>query len=77
VEGQLTAALELLESEIDEAPDWSSAVDMNQADITTAVAWRFTQYVAPGTFAEARFPRLAAQSAQAEGFAEFRATDWA
>ena len=77
VHGQLRAAFEMLEAEVTEDVDWSSAADMNQADITTAVAWRFSQYVAAEGYAEARFPRLAARSARAEAFAEFRAADWA
>lgn len=77
VEGQLTAALEILEAEIDAAPAWRSALDMNQADITTAVTWRFTQYAVPARCGVDRFPRLAAQSATAEGFEEFRSADFA
>lgn len=77
VHGQLAAAYEMLEAEMDAEADWSSAADMNQADITAAVAWRFTQYVAPEGYAEIRFPHLAARSAKAEAFAEFRSTDWA
>jgi glutathione S-transferase len=77
VEGQLMAALELIESEIDDNPRWSAAADMNLADITTAIAWRFIQHAAPGSYAEAHFPRMAAQSARAETFPEFQAADWA
>ncbi|WP_421934821.1 glutathione S-transferase [Phenylobacterium sp.] len=77
VERQLKAALEMLETEIHRDPEWRSAGAMNQAEITTAVTWRFIQHVAPGSYAPERFPGLAAQSAQAEAFAEFQAADWA
>lgn len=45
---------------------------LDQAGLTTAVAWRFTQFTTPGAIDPDQFPRLAAWSAQAESTNEFR-----
>lgn len=44
-----------------------------QAEVTTAVAWRFTQLVTPDVISEAGYPRLVQLSRQAEELAEFKA----
>jgi glutathione S-transferase len=53
---------------------WLCAGRITQADITAAVAWRFTQYMLPGVLDAARYPALAALSARAETLPAFVAT---
>lgn len=76
VHGQLAAAYETLEAELAPEPTWSMASDMTQADLTLAVAWRFTQHVMAEAFPAARYPRLAAHSARAEALPEFQSTSF-
>jgi glutathione S-transferase len=73
VHGQLTSAYRLLEAEVRDAAPWLFAERPMQADITSAVAFRFTQDVLPGAIAMEAHPRLAALSARAESTPEFRA----
>jgi hypothetical protein len=47
-----------------------------QPQITTAVAWRFTQHNVPELVPAADFPRLAVLSARAETLPAFRETDF-
>src|SRR6185437_11194132 len=72
VSGQLLRAYGVLERE---APSgWLGGDTPNQADITVAVAWRFTQSRFPELVTAAAHPKLAAHSARAEKlpvFAEF------
>jgi glutathione S-transferase len=68
VEGQLLAAYDLLEAAYAAMPP---AARLMQAEITAAVAWRFTAGVLPGVIAPARCPALAALSAEAEARPEF------
>ena len=70
VEGQLLAAYDLLETAYAAMP---SPERLMQADITAAVAWRFTAGVLPGVVEPARCPALAALSAAAEARPEFLA----
>ena len=77
VSGQLLAAYRLLEREITAAGDgFLFGARPLQADITAAVAWRFTRSVAPDRLAPADFPALAEFSARAERLPEFVATDF-
>jgi len=46
---------------------------MDQAGITTAVAWHFTQRMLPDVVQAEEFPTLAAYSAAAEALPEFLA----
>jgi len=64
----LLAAYDLLEAAYAAMP---AATRLMQADITAAVAWRFTAGVLPGVIAPARCPALAALSAEAEARPEF------
>lgn len=69
VTGQLLAAydgLELAQKKI--APD-SGTID--QAAISAAVAWQFTQVMLPGLVPVANYPRMQMLSAKAEALAEF------
>lgn len=72
VQGQLAAAYRMLEREIGDARPWLFGEDQTQADITSAVAWRFTQLVLPGVVAAEAHPSLAALSARAEKTESFR-----
>jgi glutathione S-transferase len=74
VVGQLRRAYAALEAEI--PGDWVSGEDLMQPQITTAVAWRFTQHTSPGRIAAADFPKLAALSARAEALPAFRETNF-
>ena len=47
-----------------------------QPQVTTAVAWRFTQHTSPGRLAAAEFSRLVALSARAESLPVFRETNF-
>jgi glutathione S-transferase len=73
VTGQLLAAYEGLEHElgITTLPATSSTID--QAGVTLAVAWHFTQQMLPEVVAAERFPRLMAYSTLAEALPEFAA----
>jgi len=74
VKGQLWAAYRLLEQEIAEPDAWLSEDRPMQADVTVAVAWRFTQFVQPDLVSAKDHPRLAAFSARAEALPEFAST---
>jgi glutathione S-transferase len=75
VQGQLLAAYGALEKEAGE--DWFTGEPLMQPQITTAVAWRFTQHVAPELVPVGDFPRLAVLSQRAEALPPFRETDYA
>jgi glutathione S-transferase len=66
VRGQLLAAYGALETEIRRKP-----LTMDQAGITAAVAWQFTQGILPGAVAASDHPTLQEFSARAERLAEF------
>lgn len=74
VTGQLLAAYGALEAEVANRPLKASADDINQAGITTAVAWRFTQHMTPNAVIADSFPHLRELSAQAETLDAFKAT---
>ena len=76
VTGQLLAAYDALEAELKRAPLPATRETINQAGITTAVAWHFTQMTMPEIVAVARFPGLSAYSAEAEKRAEFVAAPY-
>jgi glutathione S-transferase len=73
VRGQLAAAYDLLEAAYTGVDDWLVAGRRMQADITTAIAWRFTGSKLADVVSPARHPALAALSARAEATAEFAA----
>jgi glutathione S-transferase len=74
VNTQMHAAYAVLDKLLAGRGGWLCAGRITQADITAAVAWRFTQYVLPGIADPARYPSLAAHSARAETLPEFVAT---
>lgn len=73
VTGQLLAAYGLLEAELQRTPLGATRSTMNQAGVSTAVAWQFTQQTIPGVVPPADHPALQAFSAQAELLPEFMA----
>lgn len=74
VNAQMHAAWSVLDKLIEGRQGWLCAGRITQADITAAVAWRFTQFVLPGAVDPARYPAVAAFSARAEALPEFVAT---
>jgi glutathione S-transferase len=73
VRGQLRSAYRLLEGEVGSGSAWLIAARPLQADVSTAVAWRFTQNVLADLIAPADHPALSAFSERAEALPEFRA----
>ncbi len=71
VRGQVRAAYDALAREIGDGKHPLFAARPLQADITTAVAWRFTMYRIGDVIAAADYPVLAAFSARAEALPEF------
>jgi len=75
VRGQMDAAYGALEQLVaGGGGDWLCAGRITQADITAAVAWRFTHHMLPAVLDAARFPALAALSARAEALPAFVGT---
>ena len=71
---QLTSAIEAMESSAASAADaWFFGEQMTQADVSTAVAWRFVNYAAPAIAELTECPALTAFSARAEVLPEFLA----
>ncbi len=73
VTGQLLAAYQALEEDLSRAALERNDGAIDQAGITTAVAWHFTQAMLPQVVALPKFPVLARFSAAAERLPEFRA----
>jgi glutathione S-transferase len=69
VSGQVQRAYGVLEKET--LSGWFGGAAPNQADITVAVAWRFTQSRFPEVSTSAAHPKLAAHSARAEKLPAF------
>lgn len=76
VQGQLHAAYEALETELQRRPLAATAAAIDQAGISTAVAWHFTQQMLPEVVGAAAFPALQAFSEQAEQLPEFLAAPY-
>ena len=68
---QLQSAVEQMEAFVGDGSEWLFGSDIGQADITVAIAWRFSQHAAPRRVPAADFPALAAFSARAEALPEF------
>jgi glutathione S-transferase len=71
VQGQLFAAYQALEQELRNKPLEAGSKTINQAGVSTAVAWQFTQMMLPEIVIAADYPTLQAHSEQAEHLAEF------
>jgi glutathione S-transferase len=73
ITAQLLAAYRLLEEELGARPLAATSAGMNQAGLSVAIAWQFTQQVLPGVMDPTDFPALREFSAVAERLPEFRA----
>ncbi|SDB14345.1 Glutathione S-transferase [Pseudomonas sp. NFACC23-1] len=73
VEGQLAAAYGMLEQELEKQP-LSTDGKLDQAGITVAVAWSFTNLVVPDQVQGKAFPLISAFTAYAEGLEAFVST---
>ena len=73
VAGQLSNAYRLLEAEMPTGAGWVFGARPLQADITSAVAWRFTRELIPDVVPADNFPRLAQLSGRAEALPAFLA----
>lgn len=71
VQGQLAAAYQALEAELARTPLAADAAHINQAGITAAVAWGFTQMALPDAVPATAHPHLAAHATAAEQLAAF------
>lgn len=71
VTGQLLAACDALEEALKTTPLFTSSQGINQAGVTTAVAWHFTQMTLPDVVIAAHYPVLEEFSAKAEALPEF------
>lgn len=75
VTGQIRDTYALLDRHVGQE-DWLCGDHPTQADITVAVAWRFTRHTSPGLVDDSDYPHLAALATQAEGLPAFRAADF-
>lgn len=73
VTDQLLAAFQLLESGLAAVPLALTSSGINQAGVSAAVAWHFTQQMIPEVVPAPSFPALRALSAKAELLPEFLA----
>lgn len=74
VQGQLRSAYAALEAALPAGlPAAGVAADPGQAEVTAAVAWRFTQLVLPEAVKDSDHPRLAGLSARCEALPAFAA----
>jgi glutathione S-transferase len=73
VTGQLLAAYNALELELQDKPLAITSATITQAGVSTAVAWHFTQMMLPEVVDESRYPLLCQFSVLAEELAEFKA----
>lgn len=76
VTGQLLAAYGALESELHRRPLAHSGSTIDQAGISAAVAWQFTQMTLPEVVAAADYPGLRGFSSLAEQLPEFKAAPY-
>lgn len=70
---QLTSAFEQLEAAVGDGESWLFGGEVTIADITVAVAWRFSQHASKQRVSEADYPGLVRFSARAEALPEFKA----
>jgi glutathione S-transferase len=73
VQGQLRAAYRLLEAELGNGRAWLLGARPFQADVTAAVAWRFTQGALADLIKPKDYPALSRFSERAESLDAFRA----
>jgi len=69
---QLGGAIDLMESAVSNHQGrWLLGDEISQADISTAVAWRFSQHIEASHINPADYPALGEYSARAEALPEF------
>lgn len=68
---QLRGAIGQLETFVGDGSEWFFGKDITQADISTAIAWRFAQHAVPKRIAADEYPGLVTFSARAEALPEF------
>lgn len=73
VTGQLLAACDGLEAQLASHPPALTRTALDQAGVSTAVAWAFIQNMLPEVVPASRYPNLVAFSQAAEALPEFRA----
>jgi glutathione S-transferase len=73
VTGQLLAAYGALEAELTHQPLAASRAGIDQAGVSAAIAWHFTQQMLPQVVVAANYPALQSFSRQAEALPEFAA----
>jgi len=73
VSGQLLAACGALEAEVRRVPLAATSDTIDQAGVTTAVAWQFTNQMLPEVVRATHHPALSEFSARAEMLIEFKA----
>lgn len=71
VQGQLYAAYQALERELRNKPLEVASKSINQAGVTTAVAWQFTRMMLPEIILATDYPTLQSFSERAEQLVEF------
>ncbi len=73
ITGQVRAAYDAIEADLKRRPLALTSAAINQAGVSVAVAWQFTQQTIPGVVAVADYPLLREFSAGAEKLPEFAA----
>jgi glutathione S-transferase len=73
IQQQLTEATALMEKAVGDGSAWLFAGEITQADISTAITWRFIQFHFPEIITEKAHPGLVQFSARAEALPEFLA----
>jgi glutathione S-transferase/catechol 2,3-dioxygenase-like lactoylglutathione lyase family enzyme len=73
ITGQLQAACDGLESELEERPLAVESATIGQDGVTAAVVWRFVQESVAAAVPAERYPHIVAHCAAAEALAELRA----
>jgi glutathione S-transferase len=71
VTGQLLEAFQILETDLIARPLAATSAAINQAGVSVAVAWHFTQQMLPEVVPGANYPALHEFSAKAEALPEF------
>jgi glutathione S-transferase len=71
VTGQLLAAFQILETDLIARPLAVTSAAIDQAGVSVAVAWQFTQQMLPEVVPGANYPALREFSAKAEALPEF------
>lgn len=73
VTGQLLASYDALEAELVQRPLKATSSTINQAGVSTAIAWHFTQQTLPEVVPAENYPALCKFSSSAELLPEFKA----